>query len=92
VPTPGTPKSFVERIRVNYPEADRLAFERIFTDGQSTLFDGKRHKPLYDKAVIVAALYLAEKYAEKIGYELRMTVEEKRIFKKRFIRALDLES
>ena len=79
------------KIRANFPEAEQLAFERIFADAPGRIFfNSSDHKPRFHKLTIAAALYLAQKYAHKAGLALKLNRDEKKLIKRRFAQMLDL--
>jgi hypothetical protein len=76
---------FLDFIRERFPEAERLAFDRIFARGHSIFFEkrsgSRRLLPQFTEELVFAALILAKAYCAELGLELVLTEAEERIFK-----------
>ena len=75
--------SFLDLVRERFPEAENLAFQRIFARGH-TIFFRKRTRellPQFSEDLVFAALILAKTYVVQAGGELVLTEAEQRIFK-----------
>jgi hypothetical protein len=78
---------FEKRILARFPKAEELAFERIFSARKNTFFDAHSRTPTnpgYSEELILAGLWLANRWAQKAGFELDLSAEEKRLLKKTF--------
>jgi hypothetical protein len=76
-------------LRAAYPEAEKLALERMVTD-KTIFFDTKTHKALYPKPLIKVALFILESKAHKAGLSLLMTSEEQNILNTSFKKILGI--
>ena len=83
MPRSSKAQSFAEILAIRFPEAAELAFQRIFA-GHSIFFDTKKHRALYAKDLIKAALWLAQYYAHQAGFCLLFSEAEKKILKNTF--------
>jgi hypothetical protein len=74
---------FLDLIRERFPEAERLAFERVFARGHNIFFDpvSKRMLPQFSEGLVYAALLLAKTYVAQVGAELVFTAAEERFFR-----------
>jgi hypothetical protein len=84
-------ESFLDLVRERYPNAEGLAFDRIFARGHTIFFDtnNRRLLPQFTKAEVFAALILAKTYVAQAGAELELTTLEKEIFKGYSVRILN---
>jgi hypothetical protein len=71
--------TFKEILQDKFPEAEGLAFDRIF--GDRKFFDTRSHKPLFDKKLIEAALYLAIRWAHRAGLTLHLSQDEHKLMR-----------
>jgi hypothetical protein len=78
--TPGE----LEPILARFPEAEELAIKRLFYDYKKTFFDTQKRKARHPVPLIIAGLIVAQYYAQKAGFRLDLSVDEKRILKKPF--------
>lgn len=76
-------QSFEEILLKRYPLAAELAVDR-FLIGKTNLFNSHKRKARYPKALIVAALWLAIRHAHKVGEKLKLTKDEKDLWRQRF--------
>lgn len=67
----------LRRIREQFPQAEELAFERIFAERK--LFDTRRHKPLFETRLVIAALYIAQRSARRAGLALSLSKDEEKL-------------
>jgi hypothetical protein len=76
-------ESILVYIRERFPEAERLAFERIFARGHTIFFEKKTRQllPQFSEELVFAALMLAKAYCAELGLELVLTEAEERLFK-----------
>ena len=76
-------ESFLDLVRTQFPEAERLAFERIFARGHTIFFDTKTKRllPGFNEPLVFAALILAKTYCAQAGAVLELTEAEERVFK-----------
>lgn len=74
---------FLDQIRVRFPNADELAFDRIFARGHTIFFDTRRRRllPQFTEPEVFAVLILAKTYVAQAGGILELTEAEERIFK-----------
>jgi hypothetical protein len=71
-----------ERIRERFPEAEALAFSRLYGRG-AVLFD-RNHKPRYSEDLIAAVIHIAQSWANEAGLRLKLINPEKRIMQRYF--------
>ena len=76
-------EAFLDLLRQRFPEAEGLAFRRIFARGRTIFFDTKRHRllPRSTEPEVFAALILAKTYVAQAGAVLELTDDEQKIFK-----------
>jgi hypothetical protein len=77
-------EAFLDLLRQRFPEAEGLAFRRIFARGHTIFFEkGPRRRllPQFTEELVFAALILAKTYVAQAGAELILTEAEERIFK-----------
>jgi len=71
--------TFKELLQERFPEAEGLAFDRFF--GDRKFFDGHNHRPLFEKKLIEAALYLAICWAHRAGLTLHLSQDERKLMR-----------
>jgi hypothetical protein len=76
-------ESFLDILRERFPEAEGLAFDRIFARGHTIFFDttNRRLLPQFTEPQVFAALILAKTYVAQAGAVLELTKAEERIFR-----------
>jgi hypothetical protein len=70
-------------IRARHPEAEELAYDRIFAR-TTNLFNTRTHKALHPEPLTLAVLYFANVYAHQTGSRLVLTSEEEKVWRRRF--------
>jgi hypothetical protein len=71
-----------ERIRERFPEAEALAFSRLY--GRGTVLFDRKHKPRYPEDLIAAVIHIAQNWANEAGLRLKLIAPEKRIMGRHF--------
>jgi hypothetical protein len=72
-----------ERIRERFPEAEALAFSRLY--GRGTVLFDRKHKPRYPEDLIAAVIHIAQSWAFEAGLRLKLIAPEKRIMARYFV-------
>jgi hypothetical protein len=71
-----------ERIRERFPQAEVLAFSRLY--GRGTVLFDRKHKPRYPKELIAVVIHIAQSWANEAGLRLKLIAPEKRIMQRYF--------
>lgn len=71
-----------EKIRERFPEAEALAFSRLY--GRGTVLFDRNHKPKYSEELIATVIHIAHDWAFEAGLRLKLINPEKRIMRRYF--------
>jgi hypothetical protein len=76
-------EQFLDLLRARFPNAEALAFDRIFARGHTIFFDTPRRRllPQFTEEEVFAALLIAKTWIAQTGGILELTKIEERIFK-----------
>lgn len=77
-------ESFLDLLRQRFPQAEELAYQRIFARGHTIFFEKEKGKdllPEFTEDLVFAVLILAKTYVAQSGAELVLTIREQNLFR-----------